>query len=119
MLLNMDSGMTKGRYLEMCKQLKKEPSPKECPPDIDEDFPELITLAFLIFNRLGNRYAEGIFIGKDYHKLPFYIDIYDIQDDDLEFFLDILSYLENRAITKASEQAKKEMAKVKRENSGK
>ena len=118
MLLNMDQGMTKKRYLDMCHQLKKEPSPKECPPDIDEDFPELVTIAFSVFNRLGDRFTEGVFIGKDYYKLPFYIEIYDIKNEDLEFFLDVLSYLEGRAASKSSEMMKKEMDKAKRKGSG-
>lgn len=119
MMRNMDSGMTKKRYLDMCEQLKKEPSPLECPPDIEEDFPEIVTNAFIVFNRLGDRYSDGCFIGKEYYKLKFYVDLYDIEKENLEFFLDVLNYLEDRAIKKSSDILKKQYDKAKRGTSGK
>ena len=107
--------MTKEKYLRMCEQLGKEPSAKETPPDIQEDFPEIVTIAFSIFNRLGDKIVPDLgFAGKDYTNLPIYIDIYDIDKHQIEFFLDIITYLEGRAISKSAERAKKEMDKLKR-----
>ena len=101
----------------MMEQLGKEPHPDEIPPDF-EDLPEIIAIAVNTFNLLGDRiYPEIGYIGKDYTNLPFYIDIYDIEDK--EFFLEILSWLDSRAIKKSSEQLKKEYDKLKRKSSGK
>lgn len=109
--------MTTDRYLTLCEQLGKEPSEKEMPPDWG-DFPEIVQAAINTFNTLGDRvYPEIGYIGKDYTNLPLFINIYDIED--VEFFLEILHWLDSRAIKKSSEQLKKEYDKLKRKTSGK
>ena len=108
--------MTKDRYLTMCEQLGTEPNPKDMPPDI-EDLPELMQYAVKTFNSLGDRVVGDVgFVGKDYTNLDLYIKIYDIRDT--EFFLDVLSWLDSRAVKKSSEMMKKEMDKLKRKSSG-
>ena len=101
----------------MCEQLGKEPNPDEIPPDW-EDFPEAIQIAILIFNSLGDRvYPEIGYVGKDYTNLRVLIDIYEV--DDVEFLLEILSWLDARAIKQSSEQLKKEYDKLKNKNGSK
>ena len=41
MFRNLDTGMTRNKYLDMCEQLEQEPIEKEIPPAW-EDFPELV-----------------------------------------------------------------------------
>ena len=114
---NSETGMTRERYLEMMEQLGKEPIPQEIPPDF-EDLPEIMVCAINTFNSLGDRiYPEIGYVGKDYVNLPFFLDIYDVKDT--EYFLEILSWLDSRAIKKSSENMKKEYEKLKRKNSGK
>ena len=109
--------MTRDKYLEMMEQLNKEVVDEEIPPDF-QDLPEIIVLAVNTFNSLGDRvYPEIGYVGKDYINLPFFIDIYGIEDT--EFFLEILSWLDSRAIKKSSEAMKKEYEKLKRQSSGK
>lgn len=109
--------MTRDRYLDMMEQLGKEPSEEEMPPDFD-DLPEIIIYAVETFNSLGDRvYPEIGYTGKDYTNLPFFISKYGIGD--IDFFLEILSWLDSRAIKKSSEQLKKEYDKLKRKSSGK
>jgi hypothetical protein len=108
--------MTRDRYLDMMQQLGKEPLEEEIPPDW-EDLPEIIIDALNTFNSLGDRvYGEIGFTGKDYTNLPFFLEVYDITDT--EYFLEILSWLDSRAIKKSSEQLKKEYDKLKRKSSG-
>lgn len=108
--------MTKDRYLDMMQQLGKEPLEEEVPPDW-EDLPEIIIDALNTFNSLGDRvYGEIGFTGKDYTNLPLFLEVYDITDT--EYFLEILSWLDSRAIKKSSEQLKKEYDKLKRKSSG-
>jgi len=108
--------MTRDRYLDMMDQLGKEPQEEEIPPSW-EDLPEIIIDALSTFNSLGDRvYAEIGFTGKDYTNLPFFLEVYDITDT--EYFLEILSWLDSRAIKKSSEQLKKEYDKLKRKSSG-
>lgn len=117
MFQNLDTGMTRSRYLEMMEQLGREPKEKEIPPDW-EDFPEVVTIAANVFNLLGDRvYPEVGYTGKDYTNLPIFFDVYEIEDK--EFFLEILNFLDSRAIKKSSEALKKEYDKLKRKNSGK
>jgi len=109
--------MTRDRYLTMCEQLGKEPSEKEIPPGW-EDFPEEVQSAINTFNLLGDRrYPDIGYVGKDYTNLPLYLDLYDIEDK--EFFLEVISWLDSRAIKKSSEDLKREYDKLKRKSGGK
>jgi hypothetical protein len=114
---NLDVGMTKEKYLEVCKQLNTEPSEDKCPPSW-EDFPEIVIDALNTFNQLGDRvYPEIGYIGKDYTNLNLFIELYKIEDK--EFFIQLLSWLDSRAIKKSSEHLKREYDKLKRTSSGK
>ena len=104
--------MTRDRYFMMCEQLGKEPDPEEIPPDW-EDFPDIVVEDMTVFSMLGDRIMADIgFVGKDFTNLPHYIDIYNIQDKEL--FLEILVFLESRAIDQSRETMKKERDKLKR-----
>jgi|TARA_R110000744_G_scaffold156648_2_gene272311 hypothetical protein len=108
--------MTRERYLEMCDQLGKEPVESEIPPNW-QDFPEVVMNAMNVFNMLGDRmYPEIGYVGKDYTNLSYFLDIYDIEDT--EFFLELLTWLDSRAIQTSQEQLKREHDKLKRKNSG-
>lgn len=107
--------MTKDRYLTICEQLGKEPSEKEMPPDI-YDFPEIVQLSFHIFSMLGDRvYPDIGYIGKDYTNLKLFIELYGVEN--VELLLEILNWLDQRAIKKSSEQLKRELDKIKRKSS--
>ena len=104
--------MTRDRYLKMCEQLDKEPDLNEIPPDI-EDFPEIAIQAMNIFGSLGDRiYPDIGYMGKDFTNLNQYIEIYGIKDKEL--LLEILTYLESRAIKTSQEHLKRERDKLKR-----
>ena len=108
--------MSKDRYLDMMEQLGKPPIEEEIPPDF-EDLPEILINAVNTFNILGDRvYPEIGYMGKDYTNLNHFLEIYGIKDK--EFFIEILSWLDSRAIKKSSEQLKKEYDKLKRKSSG-
>ena len=112
---NIEVGMNRTKYLKMCDQLGKEPLESEIPPDWD-DFPEIVMDAISVFNMLGDRvYPEIGYIGKDCTNLPIYMKLYDITD--IEFFLEILSWLDQRVIKKSSEDLKREYDKLKRKSS--
>lgn len=101
----------------MMEQLGKDPVEEEIPPDYD-DLPEIILNAVVVFNALGDRvYPEIGYIGKDYTNLPIFLKIYDVEDKD--YFLEILSWLDSRAIKKAADNLKREYDKLKRKSSGK
>jgi len=104
--------MTKDRYLKMCEQMGKEPDPSEVPPDI-EDFPPIAVADLATFNTLGDRvYPEIGFIGKDFTTLDLNIELHGIEDREL--FLEILLFLESRAIKQSQEDLKRERDKLKR-----
>jgi len=104
--------MTRERYLEMCDQLGKEPVESEIPPDW-QDFPETAVNAMNTFNMLGDRLLPDIgYIGKDYTNLSYYLEIYNVEDK--EFFLELLTWLDSRAVQTSQEQMKREHDKLKR-----
>jgi hypothetical protein len=112
MFQNLDTGMTRNKYLDMCEQLGKEPSDREIPPDW-EDFPEIVQEAINTFNSLGDRIFPDVgYTGKDYTNLPHFLKLYEITD--IEFFLEIISWLDSRAIRQSQEQLKREHDKLKR-----
>lgn len=99
------------------EQLDQEPKEHEIPPDW-EDLPDIMVLCVNIFNTLGDRiYPEIGYTGKDYTNLKILLDVHGITD--IDFCLDILYWLDARAIKKASEQMKREYDKLKRKSSGK
>jgi hypothetical protein len=113
---NLDGKMTRESYFNMCEQLGTEPDPKHIPPDMD-DLPEAIQVAMIIFNTLGDRvYPEIGYIGKDYTNLPILFDIYGVEDRELA--LDVLTFLDSRAIKASSEEIKRQLEKLKRKNNG-
>ena len=104
--------MTRERYFAMCEQLGKEPVESEIPPDW-EDFPSIVIDAMSVFAMLGDRIMADIgFVGKDFTNLRLYMDIYAIEDKEL--FLEILTFLESRAIESSRETMKREREKLKR-----
>lgn len=108
--------MTRESYFNMCEQLGKEPNPDSIPPDLD-DLPESVQEAIIIFNSLGDRvYPEIGYVGKDYTNLPILFEIYGVENKELA--LDVLTFLDSRAIKSSSEQLKKQYDKLKRQNSG-
>ena len=90
----------------------QEPNPEEIPPDM-EDFPEIAILALNTFSSLGDRvYPDIGYMGKDFTTLPYYIEMYGVEDNEL--FLEILTYLESRAVKQSQETLKRERDKQKR-----
>ena len=109
--------MTRDRYFEMMEQLEEEPKQEEIPPDF-EDLPDIFSYAVSTFNSLGDRVFPDIgFVGKDFTNLSHVMEIFDIEDKD--YFLEILSWLDSRAVKKSSEQLKREHEKLKRKARGK
>jgi len=84
-----------------------------------EDFPDVIINAINVFNRLGDRiYPDIGYIGKDFTNLKLYQKVYGVEEDD-DFFLEVIEWLDARAIKKSAEQLKREYDKMKRKSSGK
>jgi len=103
----------------MQEQMGLEIEEDKIPPSMD-DFPDLVTDGLQIFNRLGDRvYPEIGYIGKDYTKLKLYMNVYSIEEEDRDFLLEIIEWLDARAIKKSQEQLKREYDKMKRKSSGK
>jgi hypothetical protein len=110
--------MTRERYFEICEQLGQEPEEEKIPPDW-QDFPEIIVVALNTFNMLGDRVvAEVGFIGKDYTALPYFIDMYGIEPEEKELFIETLMWLESKAIKDSQDLMKREREKIKRKSRG-
>ena len=104
-LKDQDSPITKEKYLEVQKQLGKEPDPKYMPLGY-EDLPEDAQLALIIYNKLGNRiYGDVGFTGKDYTNLPILIERHNIYDTAL--LIDLLNVIDIYYIEKNQKQIKK------------
>jgi len=114
MFLNLDSGMTAEKYFEMQEQMGQPIEEDKIPPSM-EDMPEIVIDAMSIFNRLGDRvYPEIGYVGKDYTNLKLYMEVYGIEENDKDFLLDIIEWLDTRAIKKAADTLKREYDRMKR-----
>ena len=108
--------MTAEKYFEMQEQMGQPIEEDKIPPTM-EDFPEEVEVAIDIFNRMGDRvYPDIGYIGKDFTNLNLYMEVYGVEDKD--FLLQIIEWLDARAIKKSSEQLKREYDKIKRKSSG-
>ena len=108
--------MTADRYLELCEQMNKEPKLDEIPVDFG-DLPEIVQEAVNCFNILGDKVESDIgYIGKDYTNLSYFISEYD--NDSQMLFLEILTWLDDKAIKKSSDRMKQERDKLKRKHRG-
>ena len=104
--------MTAERYFEVCEQMGTEPDPDRIPVHWD-DLPDIVQEALNCFNSLGDRLVPDIgYLGKDYTAAPLYMESYD--QEQKELFLQTLTWLDERAITKSAERMKQERAKLKR-----
>jgi hypothetical protein len=113
---NLEAKMTKERYFEMMEQLGQEPIEEEIPPSW-EDFPEEVLDAISIFNVLGDRvYPDIGYVGKDYSTLKYLAEVFEV--DNQELLVQVLNFLDSRAIKKSSDELKKERDKLKRKTSG-
>ncbi len=118
MFRNLDQGMTQERYFEMQEQMGQPIEEEKIPLNLN-DFPDIVSLALNIFGRLGDRvYPEIGYIGKDYTNLNLYMKIEGIKERQKDFFLEVLEWLDARAIKKSAEQLKREYDKMKRKPSG-
>ena len=105
--------MTPDRYFEMQEQRGLEIIEEDIPPSL-EDMPDIVINAIHIFNRLGDRvYPEIGYIGKDYTNLPIYLEL-SVDKNERDFFLQIIEWLDARAIKQSAEQLKREYDKIKR-----
>ena len=99
----------------MCEQMGNEPREEDLPPSW-EDFPDIVIDAMNTFSQLGDRlYPEIGYVGKDYTNLPIFMELYKVSDR--EFFINILTWMDSRAIKKSQEQLKRQHEKLKRKNS--
>ena len=56
---NLDSGLTREKYLKMQEQLEQEPVEEDIPPSW-EDFPDIVSIAVRTFSMLGDRIYPDI-----------------------------------------------------------
>ncbi len=113
---NSDVKMTADRYFELCEQMNKKPKEEEIPVSW-EDLPLIVQEAVNCFNVLGDRIEADIgYLGKDYTALSAFTKEYDIEERML--FIEVLAWLDSRAIKKSAEKMKQEHDKLKRKHSG-
>ena len=111
---NLDTGMTAERYFEMQDQMGLEIEVKEIPPELN-DFPDDVLSAVDIYGRLGDRvYPEIGYLGKDYTLLSELMPLYEI--DNKDFFLQVLEWLDARAIKQSADTLKREYDRMKRKH---
>jgi len=97
----------------MCEQTGEEINWEKCPPDV-EDFPSVVIYALNIFNTLGNKiYPEIGYTGKDFTNFEFLLKQYNIPKHQVDYVLDLILWLDSRAIEKSQKKLKAEHDRIK------
>lgn len=113
---NAKRGMTAEKYLDMCERMGDTPDPEMIPPDL-QDFPPYVVMGMEMFNTLTDTFTGGmspVFCGKDLSALPVLFDIYLVEQSDKIKILDVIKFLDNRAIKQAVKEAEKANKKAAR-----
>lgn len=109
---NAEAKVTADKYFEICEQMGTEPDPQKIPVEW-KDLPNIVQISISIFNMLGDRLVADIgYLGKDYSNLTELIKAYEIEDTEL--FLELINWLDSRAINQSAEYMKRERDKLKR-----
>ncbi len=97
----------------MCEQTGEEINWEKCPPDW-EDFPDIVINTISIFNSMGDRvYPDIGYIGKDFTNFQFLLKYYNIDNNQIDFVLDTILWLDNRTIEKSQKRMKAEYDRMK------
>lgn len=105
--------MTKDQYLMMCEQTGEEIDWEKCPPAW-EDFPDIVVSCLNIFNSMGDRvYPDVGYIGKDFVNFKFLLEQYKINKHQVDYVLEIILWLDSRAIEKSQKRIKTEYDRMK------
>lgn len=97
----------------MCEQTGEEVDWDKCPPDV-EDFPSIVIDTMNIFNTLGNRvYGDVGYVGKDFTNFNFLLKQYNIPKHQIDYVLELIIWLDSRAIEKSQKQIKAEYDRIK------
>lgn len=91
---NIELGMTKDTYYDMCISMNTEPVEKEIPPDF-EDLTIQSQEAFLVFNYLPDKWDNfsGRYLGKDMSNLFIIYKLLDINEDYKLLIFELLSII--------------------------
>lgn len=102
----------------ICEQMGQEPDPAKFPIEMG-DMPHVFLIAFTIFRTLPDIYVslgmEGSALsGKDLSALKPLLDIYEVTDSrTTQLILDIVMYLNDKAVKKAAAERKQRAKKTK------
>lgn len=107
------NGISKEQYLLLCKAQNIEPNPELIPVDFS-DFPDIVHIAFEIYNQLEDRFQfvnmekPAVFIGKEKSILKFlFDDIYLIPSQyEKKLILEILNIIDKHAVKTAIDKLK-------------
>ena len=98
----------------MCEQTGEEINWEKCPPDW-EDFPDIVVDTISIFNSMGDKvYPDIGYIGKDFTNFKFLLKYYNISNNQIDFVLDTILWLDNRTIEKSQKRMKAEYDRMKK-----
>jgi len=98
----------------MVEQTGEEIDWSKAPPEL-EDFPDSVVNALNIYNSLGNIVQADIgYTGKDYTNLSLLCKLYNIQPHEEDWLLELILFLDFRAIEESQKRMKAEYDRIKR-----
>lgn len=112
------NGISKEQYLLLCKAQNIEPNPEVIPMEFS-DFPDIVHIAFEIYNHLEDRFqfvnmeTPAVFVGKEKSLLKLlFDDIYLISTQyEKKLILEILNIIDKHAIKTALDRLKRKRNK--------
>ena len=94
-LQNLNAGVNKNTYFEICEALGTEPVEEEIPVELS-DLPIEIQEVINIYFKLKDEWdtMNGIYLGKSYAGLSDILDILEVEFEDRKYYLEWFSVLD-------------------------
>lgn len=92
---NMNVGMTKDSYFELCEALGNEPLEEEIPVEYD-DFPVEVQEAIGIYYKLRDEWdgMNGVYMGKSFAGFADILNIMEYPEEDRKYLLDWIAIMD-------------------------
>lgn len=111
---NLDAGVDKDAYFEICREMGSEPVESEIPLDID-DFPEFVAQVIQMYYMLRDIWdpMSATYMGKDLGIIFRFFDLYELDKEEQKLAITYIGYLDNvrRSILSRNREAKEAVTK--------
>lgn len=111
-LQNIDVGVTKATYFEMCEMLNEPAKDEDIPVEFD-DFQYEVQEALIVYGLVRDEYDSfsGTYLGKQISQILAIMDILNIEQNSRKYILDIINIVDSERIAYQNNKKAKQPSK--------